>query len=198
MNVCSLKLAGAVASTLALSLVTVAANADTKFHKQLGTFSLTAANSATYTSKYTFQKSMILNSLAFYTNGETMSEMSYSLNAGGRLDLVPASTVDSNGFRWYEFSGGMSINAGTTLEVFTRSSDTTTHAILSPGPYNFTNQEIVWNGSRVVSEGSSFTTNFTNSNIGINVAPEPGSIALLLTGGGALAGIALRRRRNAA
>jgi hypothetical protein len=40
--------------------------------------------------------------------------------------------------------------------------------------------------------------NLRVSNPGSNVAPEPGSIALLLTGGGALAGIALRRRRNAA
>ena len=197
MNVCSLKLAGAVASTLALSLVTAAANADTKFHKQLGTFSLTAANSATYTSKYTFQKSMILNSLAFYTNGETMSEMSYSLNAGGRLDLVPASTVDSNGFRWYEFSGGMSIEAGTTLEVFTRSADGTTYYTTSNAPYNFTAQEIQWNGGRAINPHTVRDGRFTNSNIGINVAPEPGSFALALTGGAALLGICVRRRRNA-
>ena len=41
-------------------------------------------------------------------------------------------------------------------------------------------------------------SNLRVSNPGSNVAPEPGSIALLLTGGAALAGIALRRRRNAA
>jgi hypothetical protein len=35
------------------------------------------------------------------------------------------------------------------------------------------------------------------SNPGSNVAPEPGTFALALTGGGALLGICIRRRRNA-
>ena len=51
-------------------------------------------------------------------------------------------------------------------------------------------------GTTISMDGS--TSNLRVSNPGSNVAPEPGSIALLLTGGGALAGIALRRRRNAA
>jgi hypothetical protein len=43
----------------------------------------------------------------------------------------------------------------------------------------------------------------TNSNLRVsnpssNVAPEPGSFALALTGGAALLGICIRRRRNAA
>jgi hypothetical protein len=42
----------------------------------------------------------------------------------------------------------------------------------------------------------------TNSNLRVsnpsaNVAPEPGSFALALTGGAALLGICIRRRRNA-
>ena len=184
-------------STVLLSLISAAANADTKFHEQFGYGLYEAAGSLTYVSKYTFQKSMILNSLAFYTRGETMSEMSYSLNAGSRIDLVPASTVDSNGFRWYEFSGGMNINAGSTLEVFTRSADGTTYFIQSNAPYNFTAQEIQFNGGRAIHPAVGIDGRFTNSNIGINVAPEPGSFALALTGGAALLGICVRRRRNA-
>ena len=197
MSLFSKRLVSIAASTVLLSLISATANADTKFHEQFGYGEYEQAFSFGYRSKYTFQKSMILNSLAFYTRGETMSEMSYSLNAGSRIDLVPASTVDSNGFRWYEFSGGMTVNAGTTLEVFTVSADPTTYYIQSNAPYNFTNQEIVFNGGKGIHPSTVFDGRFTNSNIGINVAPEPGSFALALTGGAALLGICVRRRRNA-
>jgi hypothetical protein len=198
MSIISRRLVSVAASTVLLSLVSAAANADTKFHEQFGYGEYEQAFSLGYRSKYTFQKSMILNSLAFYTRGETMLETSYSLNGGSRIDLVPASTVDSNGFRWYEFLGGMSINEGTILEVFTVSADPTTYYIQSLAPYNFTNQEIVFNGGKGIHPSTVFDGRFTNSNIGINVAPEPGSFALALTGGAALIGICIRRRRNAA
>jgi len=44
----------------------------------------------------------------------------------------------------------------------------------------------------------SFGNGTNASNPGSNVAPEPGSFALALTGGAALLGICIRRRRNAA
>ena len=197
MSLLSKRLVSIAASTVILALVSASAHADTKFHREWGYNLYEATNSDTYVSKYTFQQSMILNSLAFYTRGETMSEMSYSLNAGSRIDLVPTSSVDSDGFRWYEFSGGMSIEAGTTLEVFTRSADGTTYYTTSNAPYNFTAQEIQWNGGRAINPHTVRDGRFTNSNIGINVAPEPGSFALALTGGAALLGICVRRRRNA-
>jgi hypothetical protein len=67
----------------------------------------------------------------------------------------------------------------------------------SNAAWTSTNPKVTYNGF------GGFVPQITSGNIkvsnpGSNVAPEPGSIALLLTGGGALAGIALRRRRNAA
>ena len=44
----------------------------------------------------------------------------------------------------------------------------------------------------------SFSFGQSTSSLGGNVAPEPGSFALALTGGAALLGICIRRRRNAA
>jgi hypothetical protein len=197
MSIISKRLVSIAASTVLLSLVSSAANAEVEFHHVYGYDRYEQDYSLTYSTKYTFQKSIILNSLAFYTRGETMSETSYRLNGGSRINLVPASTVDSVGFQWYTFSGGMSINEGTTLEVFTASADPTTYFIQSYAPYNFTNQEIVFNGGKAIAPNTVFDGRFTNSNIGINVAPEPGSFALALTGGAALIGICIRRRRNA-
>jgi len=45
--------------------------------------------------------------------------------------------------------------------------------------------------------GGKTNSNIRVSNPGSNVAPEPGSFALTLTGGAALIGICVRRRRNA-
>jgi hypothetical protein len=54
--------------------------------------------------------------------------------------------------------------------------------------------------NRNVSDPMSWLTNsnLRVSNPSSNVAPEPGSFALALTGGAALLGICIRRRRNAA
>jgi len=153
-------------------------------------------------SSYTFNQPMVLNSIGFYTNGITMTEMSYSTDGVSRLDLSPSSTVDADGFRWYEFSGGKSISAGTTLRIYT---DATNPPIRTPvrGKHGNVNYS-----SNVISFGGTTTVDFTqavwtNSNIRVsnpstNVAPEPGTFALALTGGAALIGIFIRRRRNAA
>ena len=76
-----------------------------------------------------------------------------------------------------------------------------TNAMSVVGSQN-SSSNVTWNG---LLDGSSVTTIFTNSNLrvspanpGSNVAPEPGTFALALTGGGALLGICIRRRRNAA
>ena len=203
MSLLTTRLVSIAASTILITLVSASANAQTYFH-MIGDSNFTDRTSydGLLFSSYTFNQSMILNSIGFYTNGVTMTEMSYSTDGGSPLGLSPSSTVDADGFRWYEFSGGRSISAGTTLRIYTDAIPSSTPYRQTSRGYNYSNQVISYGGLTSVQDN--FTTDlWTNSNIrvsepGSNVAPEPGSFALALTGGAALIGICIRRRRNAA
>jgi hypothetical protein len=201
MSLLTKRLVSIAASTVLLSFVSASANAQTQteFHNISGT---TQAYEKRLSSFYTFHQPMILNSIGFFTGGLAMTEMSYSLNDEIAIPVTPASAVDSNGFQWYEFSGGKSISAGTTLGIHTNASVNQSRFWQTGATYNYSSAVISYGG--VQPEGTSLFVNiWTNSNIrvsnpGSNVAPEPGSFALALTGGAALVGICIRRRRNAA
>jgi hypothetical protein len=203
MSMFSKRLVSIAASAVLFSIFSTAANAQTYFH-QTGEDNFTDRTyyDGLLFSSYTFNQPMVLNSIGFYTNGVTMTEMSYSTDGGSPLDLSPSSTVDADGFRWYEFSGGKSISAGTTLRIYT---DATNPPIRTPvrgkmGNVNYSSDVISFGGTTAV---GLFQTLWTNSNIRVsnpssNVAPEPGTFALALSGGAALIGICIRRRRNSA
>ncbi len=217
MSLISKRLVGIVASTALLSLCAQTAHAQKKFHNQFdsGVFQ----QQDLWFSQYTFQSSMILNSIGFYTDGQPMSETSYVIDGdhSARIQSYPPASVDSDGFQWLEFSGGLSVNAGTILRVYTQGySERTfdeggniltdinnpTEFKYTKQPYNLSAQEISWDGSRNRFGPGTLNQSYTNSNIrvtnpGSNVAPEPSSFALALTGGAALIGICVRRRRNA-
>ena len=202
MSLLTKRLVSIAASTFVLSLVSASANAQTYFH-QTGDSNFTDRDSYDLRmfSEYTFNQSMILNSIGFYTNGVTMTEMSYSTDGGSPLNLSPSSTVDADGFRWYEFSGGMSISAGKTLRIYTDASPANRTPVRGKqGGVNYSNDVIAFGGTTTVDFTKAIWTNsnIRVSNPGSNVAPEPGSFALALTGGAALIGICIRRRRNAA
>ena len=219
MSLISKRLVGIVASTALLSLVSAAANAQTNFHNE---FNGVYRDNEVWESNYAFQKPMILNSIGFYTNGESMLRTQFVLNNNYSAiqDAVLASDLDIHGFQWYEIPGGLSMDAGSVLSVWAEGPETITYdeddielyrtkytdLKRTKQPYNFSVQEISWVGSRHAFNFAGSTTvfdvNYTNSNIrvtnpGSNVAPEPGSFALALTGGAALIGICIRRRRNA-
>ena len=199
MSMFSQRLVSIAASAVLLSIVSAAANALTDFHYDFG------SRQSYYdrlSSIYTFHQPMILNSIAFYTNGLSLTEMSYSLNDETAIPVTPASAVDSNGFQWYEFSGGTSISAGTTLRIHTDSSQFQSRMWQTGTSYNYSSDVISYGGLKPEGYSGVFQLN-TNSNIrvsnpGSNVAPEPGTFALALSGGAALIGICIRRRRNAA
>ena len=193
------RLVSIAASTLVLSLVSASANAQFDV-LNLG-FGKTGVINKTFVSTYTFNQSMILNSIEFVTSDEGFSTLSYTLD-NTEVNLLQSQLGSGN---MYTFSnGGLSVNATSVLTVTTRGD-----LVAAPATYRTyhsnvsstnLNSNVTYNG--MAGNGSSPVTNLTNSNLrvsnpGSNVAPEPGTFALALTGGAALLGICVRRRRNA-
>ena len=152
----------------------------------------------TGTSTYKFTGSMILNSIGFFTlNNETRSDWSYSLKGqtyqlGTHFSVSDLSDAE-NGVRWLNITPQSMVNNETVTvnSRFIASTGTTNNSV-----------NVAYQGFVYPDDGSQLHTDWTNSNIrvsnpGSNVAPEPGSFALALTGGAALIGICVRRRRNA-
>jgi hypothetical protein len=181
-------------------------------------------NDTTLESTYTFNQSMILNSIGFASKGNGsnigLTTVSYTLN-DTVFNLSPNNLLgmDANGFQWYDFAnGGLSVDAASVLKVTTKGKfipagggffgagnahyETARYSVTSTN----TSSNVTYGG--VTASGGwseSMGTGYTNSNLrvspanpGSNVAPEPGTFALALTGGSALLGICIRRRRNAA
>ena len=155
------------------------------------------------TSTYKFTGSMILNSIGFYTNGTTPQSLSYSVK-GTTYNVTnfsdPNLGAEENGFRWLTISPKSMLN-NETVTVSTLVYDGSGGPTLETRLY----ERFDVNPSAKVSYDGidQFGTTYndrTNSNLrvsnpGINVAPEPGSLALALTGGCALLGICIRRGR---
>ena len=205
MFIFSKRLVSIAASTLVLSLVSASANA------QIDVFVIGGGGQGeidkTFVSTYTFNQSMILNSILFAASDGGFSTLSYKLN-DTEVDLLPLQSelgIYRSKFRSYTFSnGGLSVNATSVLTVTTRGDLVAAPATYRTYRYDVTstnlNSNVTYNG--MTGSGPSPVTNLTNSNLrvsnpGSNVAPEPGSFALALTGGAALRGICVRRRRNA-
>ena len=192
MNVRSLKLASAAVGLLFL------VGAATDVFAQSAVLNVGGKSQdspTTLDSTFTFNRSLVLNEIGFAS--VTPSDFyRYKIGTSNWVNLILNSPAEADGLVYYSFASPTSYAAGTTIvveSIWYRSSDETDQ--YNSRPYSGPNDV-----------GVSFTTavsGYTAGNIrvsepGSNVAPEPGSIALLLTGGGALAGIALRRRSNAA
>ena len=162
------------------------------------------------TSTYKFTGPMILNSIGFYTNGTTPQSLSYSVK-GTTYNVTnfsdPNLGAEENGFRWLTISPQSMLNN----ELVTVS----TLGPSVPGGWGPNSTEAYNNVSVNSSANVSYVgmeyinvvavklPTYSNSNLRVssptsNVAPEPGTFALALTGGAALLGICIRRRRNAA
>ena len=163
-----------------------------------------ANTDGTLVSTYTFNQSMILNSIGFVVDTSPLTKASYTLGTT-RVDLTASDLVGApvDGILWYNLAnGGLSVNALSVLKVTATSAQLQRSGLVdvtyfaSPGSTN-ASSNVTYNGITV------FGTTYTNSNLRVsnpssNVAPEPGTFALALTGGAALLGICIRRRRNAA
>ena len=207
MSIIPKRLVSIVASTVVLSLVSASANA--QFDVFNGVHVLEYGQTgvgAQSISSYKFNSSMILNSIDFGTTNSSFIKfsnltLSYQIGTGAyqTVDNSLLGAVDVKGYQRI-YLGELNVAAGTEVNVRIQ------------GAHNIGNHFGVNTDSNVsylgnVSSGNGLRTDFTNSNIrvynpgstvpGASVAPEPGSFALALTGGAALIGICVRRRRNA-
>ena len=145
-------------------------------------------------STFTFQQSFILNSVGFVTgpmdqfNGLTKR---YKIGDSPWVTITDTLTLEDNGVGYYNFTNPQTYAAGTQISISSmwvnESKYRSFDAINVAGITHSTPYAGYASGNLKV----------TASNPGSNVAPEPGSFALALTGGAALIGICVRRRRNA-
>jgi hypothetical protein len=213
MSLRSKRLVGVAASTVLLSLVSATAHAQTIDVLTGGTNYF--IEDAYVITEYTFSSPMILNSIGFLSRNGNVGTFEYSINNVAFSDARTSSigtfdALDSGGVRWLNLSSPITLNKDSIVRVKTYNTlaldegqenyitakttirEFQTLNLDANVSYNtFDQQGNLWNNNRATN------SNLKVSNPSSNVAPEPGSIALLLTGGGALAGIALRRRRNA-
>ena len=147
-------------------------------------------------STFTFQQSFILNSVGFVTgpydqlNGG-MTRF-YKIGNADWVEITQGLPLDeATGVGYYTFSNPQTYAAGTQISIksmwVTESKHRKFDAINVAGVTHSTS----------ITGYTSGNLRVTPSDPGSNVAPEPGSFALALTGGAALLGICVRRRRNA-
>jgi hypothetical protein len=208
MNVWSLKIAGAAVGLLFLVGTPPDVYAQsTQVLSMNNLFGTSKGSAGTQThSKFTFLGSLILTEVGFVTHTGVTPIFSYKINNGDQIPVtVLSTTTDSYGVAWHTLLNPLQMNNGDNVSLFTYDGVNSGAAMTQNGFANWTSTNSLVRFDGHISSFAS-TSPFQNissgnirvSNPGSNVAPEPGSIALLLTGGGALAGIALRRRRNAA
>ena len=201
MSLTAKRLVNIAASTALLSLVSAASNAQTDV--LTGTTFNSTLGWGLGTSTYKFTGSMILNSIGFVTNGKTPESLSYTIKGTNYNVSVASLSNEENGFRWLTISP-QSLVENDEVTVSTKFRN----EISLPISYVRGNVTQPSSSKKVSYMGFYDQDNelnysdFTNSNLrvsnpGSNVAPEPGSFALALTGGAALIGICVRRRRNA-
>ena len=216
MSLLSKRLVSIATSTLVLSLVSAAAHADLidvlTARNPNDTTYMDGAFGASVSSTYTFNTSMILNSVGFVTDWHGSATPSYTLEYAissvnnGAFQSVLATdqnlSSQSGNIRWFSLSNAVTLNSTDIVTV--RTTNTANIMGLFTSVQKFGDIDSNVNVSVVRNDKNFLGANFSNSNLrvtasnpGSNVAPEPGSFALALTGGAALLGIFVRRRRNA-
>jgi hypothetical protein len=192
------RLLGLAAGTLALSSFTSMAYAQTTQEVLNFTGSTFQVGGGAGRSTFTFGSSLILNSIGFvYDSSIVDKDYTFAywigdINTVATFLTVAQTRLDTTGLiRYYDLPNPTTYAAGTEVAVKTFSSSGTSART------GFTDNAV---GVTHINEaGSTFAAgNLRVTALGGSIAPEPGSFALALTGGAALLGICIRRRRNAA
>ena len=193
------RLMGLAISTLLITFIAAAAHADDVLTLGTAPTNISGANSSkpTVTSTYTFNSSMILNSIGFVTNNVSGLDFKYSINGGASYTTATTGLAASvNGVRWFSLAIPITLNATDVVKVLTVDSQR-----FSPKVYLYAYTAVPGFDITVVGNDKDLGAQ-TNSNLKVSalppsasVAPEPGTLALALTGGCALVGMVIRRRR---
>ncbi len=159
--------------------------------------------------KFSFASSMILNSVGFVASPGSGYNVKYILDGiTNEVSVDSLTAADALGMRYFNLAQPTSVNETSVLQIFNAAPTRVSGIVWFGGDGDF-NQQTNLAVSNVFFEGVQYTNqdgfddSFTSGNIkvsnpGSNVAPEPGTFALALTGGVALIGICIRRRRSAA
>ena len=211
MSLISKRLVGIVASTALLSLFAKTANAQGQWYTDYdawrsritlgGPF---GAQTADYTTRYTSASAPWLES------GITATTTGNWVHNGSALSTNNQLAPVTFNFAGNAFGGNFAVASATTAVLsFTVDGSQSRDLSVTRQQVGYTFLGYISNSSSNISvtvvpdtkwvSVDSFTrANGTNpADPGSNVAPEPGSFALALTGGAALIGICIRRRRNA-
>jgi hypothetical protein len=164
----------------------------------------------TFYTKFSFDSSMILNSVGFVASPGSGYNVKYILDGiTNEVSVDSLTAADAFGMRYFNLAQPTSVNETSVLQIFNADSFGRAGAVAFGGNFNIeTNlavSDVFFEGVRSTHvnqinniDYTQTTGNIKVSNPGSNVAPEPGTFALALTGGGALLGICIRRRRSAA
>ena len=206
MSLISKRLIGIFASTALLSLVSMAAHAQGTWYtnRTLWESLVTNAQTADYTTRPTSASAPWLES------GITATTTGNWLHGGTHLTTINELAPVTFTFAGNAFGGNFAVTSGTGAVLsFTVDGSQSRDLSVTRRLLGYTFLGYISNSSsnisvtvvpdtRWVSVDSFTRANGTNpADPGSNVAPEPGSFALALTGGAALIGICIRRRRNA-
>jgi hypothetical protein len=156
-------------------------------------------NEDTY-STFTFQQSFILNSVGFassYADLFSGLALSYKIDNGSWIPVtgLGQNDLDETGVGYFNFTNPQTYAAGTQISVKAKWGGESIFGMLDASKAA-TNVAGITHSTPYAGYASG-NLKVTPLDPGSNVAPEPGSFALALTGGAALLGICVRRRRNA-
>ena len=209
MSLVSKRLVAIAASTALLSLVSATAHAQGTWYtdKALWQSIVTNATNAVYSGSEGNKTSPYL------VNGVTATATGGFVHQNNRLTTQQTGKNVRFTFSGNAFSGEFGMYSGTSLSAVTTtftivgtgiSQTFTTSAggftflgFISDSATPITVTYLAPSGSKASLTRFSFGNVTNPADPGSNVAPEPGSFALALTGGAALIGICVRRRRNA-
>ena len=160
--------------------------------------------------RFSFASSMILNSVGFVASPGSGYNVKYILDGiTNEVSVDSLTAADALGMRYFNLAQPTSVNETSELQIFNANPTDPRGrggVIWFGGDFdsetNLAVSGVFFEGVQMT-DGNFFDNSFTSGNIkvsnpGSNVAPEPGTFALALTGGVALVGICIRRRRSAA